>query len=167
MMAKLIIIRGNSGSGKTTVAKKLQKMFGSNTLLISSDMVRLDMLNVRGVQGAIQSKDLMIHLLRYGRRHSEITILEGILPTDDYRELFEVAVEEYEENIFSYYYDIPFEETLLRHKTKPDHDRFGEIEMKRWWREKDYLDILVETKLNKEQSLKEVTELIYQKVVSQ
>ncbi|MDD6011470.1 MAG: AAA family ATPase [Oscillospiraceae bacterium] len=166
-MAKLIIIRGNSGSGKTTVAKKLQEEFGSNTMLISSDMVRLEMLNVRGVQGAIQSKDLMIQLLRYGRRHSEITILEGILPTDDYRELFEAAVEEYEENIFAYYYDIPFEETLLRHQTKPDHDRFGEIEMKRWWREKDYLDIISETKLNKEQSLKEVTELIYHNVVNQ
>lgn len=166
-MAKLIIIRGNSGSGKTTVAKKLQEEFGSNTMLISSDMVRLEMLNVRGVQGAIQSKDLMIQLLRYGRRHSEITILEGILPTDDYRELFEAAVEEYAENIFAYYYDIPFEETLLRHQTKPDHDRFGEIEMKRWWREKDYLDIISETKLNKEQSLKEVTELIYHNVVNQ
>ncbi|MDD6146171.1 MAG: zeta toxin family protein [Oscillospiraceae bacterium] len=166
-MAKLIIIRGNSGSGKTTVAKKLQEEFGSNTMLISSDMVRLEMLNVRGVQGAIQSKDLMIQLLRYGRRHSEITILEGILPTDDYQELFEAAVEEYEENIFAYYYDIPFEETLLRHQTKPDHDRFGEIEMKRWWREKDYLDIISETKLNKEQSLKEVTELIYHNVVNQ
>lgn len=30
-MAKLIILRGNSGSGKTTVAKELQKRFGRNT----------------------------------------------------------------------------------------------------------------------------------------
>ena len=29
-MGKLIILRGNSGSGKTTVAKELQKKFGYN-----------------------------------------------------------------------------------------------------------------------------------------
>lgn len=29
-MGKLIILRGNSGSGKTTVARELQKKFGHN-----------------------------------------------------------------------------------------------------------------------------------------
>ena len=32
-MAKLIILRGNSGSGKTTIAKGLQKKFGHGTML--------------------------------------------------------------------------------------------------------------------------------------
>ena len=32
-MGKLIILRGNSGSGKTTVAKALQKKLGRNTML--------------------------------------------------------------------------------------------------------------------------------------
>lgn len=38
-MGKLIILRGNSGSGKTTVAKELQKKFGYNTMLISQQGV--------------------------------------------------------------------------------------------------------------------------------
>ena len=46
-MAKLIILRGNSGSGKTTIAKKLQKNFGHGTLLISQDVVRREMLYVK------------------------------------------------------------------------------------------------------------------------
>lgn len=33
-MKKLIVLRGNSGSGKTTVTKELQKRFGNNTMLI-------------------------------------------------------------------------------------------------------------------------------------
>lgn len=33
--SKIIILRGNSGSGKTTVAKELQKKLGRGTLLIS------------------------------------------------------------------------------------------------------------------------------------
>ena len=46
-MHKLIILRGNSGSGKTTVAKELQGLFGRNTMLISQDVVRRDMLGVK------------------------------------------------------------------------------------------------------------------------
>ena len=46
-MGKLIVLRGNSGSGKTTVAKELQKKFGRNTILISQDVIRRDMLMVK------------------------------------------------------------------------------------------------------------------------
>ena len=46
-MGKLIIFRGNSGSGKTTVAKELQKKFGHNTMLISQDEVRRNILWVK------------------------------------------------------------------------------------------------------------------------
>lgn len=44
---KLIILRGNSGSGKTTTAKALQKKFGHGTMLISQDVVRREMLFVK------------------------------------------------------------------------------------------------------------------------
>ncbi|GFI71319.1 uridine kinase [Clostridiales bacterium] len=43
-MPKLIIIRGNSGSGKTTLAKNLQHKFGRNTMVISQDVVRREIL---------------------------------------------------------------------------------------------------------------------------
>ena len=35
-MKKLVILRGNSGSGKTTVARALQRKIGFNTMLILS-----------------------------------------------------------------------------------------------------------------------------------
>ena len=41
-MATLVIIRGNSGSGKTSLAKKLQEYYGRKTLVISQDVVRRD-----------------------------------------------------------------------------------------------------------------------------
>ena len=46
-MGKLIILRGNSGSGKSTIAKALQNKFGQNTMLISQDEIRRNMLNVK------------------------------------------------------------------------------------------------------------------------
>ena len=43
-MAQLVIIRGNSDSGKTSLAKKLQNHFGRGMLVISQDLVRREML---------------------------------------------------------------------------------------------------------------------------
>ena len=160
-MKKLIILRGNSGSGKTTVAYMLQEKFGPNTMLISHDMVRMQILHVWSTEGIKKSLPLMINLLKYGKQNSEITILEGILPAKEYQQLFETAVEEYGQNIYSYYYDLPFEETMLRHSTKPNRNDFGETEMRRWWKEKDYLSIIPQTILKKDLSLEDVVDLIY------
>lgn len=46
-MRKLIILRGNSGSGKSTIAKELQHRLGQNTMIISQDEIRRNMLNVK------------------------------------------------------------------------------------------------------------------------
>ena len=38
-MSRLIIIRGNSGSGKSTIARLAQEKLGEGTMLISQDEV--------------------------------------------------------------------------------------------------------------------------------
>lgn len=164
-MAKLIIIRGNSGSGKSTVAKSLQKKFGQNTMLISQDAVRRDML---WVEDGPETKalPLLIELLRYGRRHSEVVILEGILDAVWYRKLFETALREFPSNIHAYYYDLPFAETLLRHQTKPNCHEFGESDMRRWWKEKDYIGIIPEKILTSDMKQEDAVELIYRDVTA-
>ena len=138
-MGKLIIIRGNSGSGKTSLAKLLQKKLGPNTLRVSHDMIRMELLNVRGREGVLRSEPLMIELLRYGKANSEVTILEGILPTRDYSRLFEAALDIFGADIYAYYYDLTFDETLRRQMTKPNRDDFDEADMRRWWVERDFL----------------------------
>lgn len=166
-MAKtLIILRGNSGSGKTTLAKLLQEKFGPNTMRISHDMIRMEVLHTWGKEGLERSQPLMIELLKYGRKNSEITILEGILPSEAYQKLFEAAKEEFGKNIFAYYYDLPFEETLRRHSTKPNRDDFGEEDMRRWWVEKDFLQEIPETIFKKEMSLSEAVGRICQDVAA-
>lgn len=159
-MPKLIIIRGNSGSGKTTVAKALQQKFGSNTMLLSQDMVRREILKVRDGVGT-SACPLLIYMLEYGRKNCDVVILEGILDAVFYKDLFECAVKEYGSEIFAYYYDLPFEETLLRHETKPNRNDFGESDMRRWWKEKDFIGLIPEKVLTKEIGLDEVVEMIY------
>lgn len=162
-MGKLIILRGNSGSGKTTVAKELQNRFGRNTMLISQDMVRREILKVKDGENT-QAIPLMKELLIYGNNHSDIVILEGIMYADWYKPLFELAVRLYGSNIYAYYFDLSFEETLKRHQTKPNCHEFGEEAMRRWWREKDFSDILNEVNITAEKSLDSIVENIYDTV---
>lgn len=162
-MGKLIILRGNSGSGKTTIAKELQNRFGRNTMLISQDMVRREILKVKDGENT-QAIPLMKELLIYGSNHSDVVILEGIMYADWYKPLFELAVRLYGSNIYAYYFDLSFEETLKRHQTKPNCHEFGEEAMRRWWREKDFSDILNEVNITAEKSLDSIVENIYDTV---
>lgn len=159
-MSKLIIIRGNSGSGKTTIAKLLQQKFGHNTMLISQDVVRRDMLRVKDGMDT-KALPLMKELLIYGNNNCEIVILEGILYADWYKPLFKVALEVFGNNIFAYYYDLDFEETLERHQTKPNKNEFGSEAMRNWWRDKDYISIIPEKTLTKGIDIKTTVELIF------
>ena len=162
-MSKLIILRGNSGSGKTTVAKELQKRFGRNTMVISQDVVRRDILKVRDGQRT-EAIPLMQELLVYGKNHSEITILEGIMYADWYKPLFECAVREFGDEIYAYYFDLPFEETVKRHQTKPNCHEFGADEMRCWWREKDYIGFIKENVISLEDEFEDIVNRIYERV---
>ena len=158
-MKQLLIIRGNSGSGKTSLAKEIQKEFGRNTLLISQDVVRREMLWVKDGKGNL-AENLLIDLLEYGHQHCELTILEGILNADWYQSLFERACELYGDSIHAYYYDLTFEETLRRHAGREQRHEFGEEAMRRWWKEKDYLEIIQERLILADQSLVKTKEEI-------
>lgn len=156
---------GNSGSGKTTVAKELQKKFGRNTMLISQDVVRRDMLFVKDGTDT-KAIPLLHELLCYGREHSDVVILEGIMYADWYKPLFEVAKLEFGESIFAYYFDIPFNETLRRHQTKLNCNDFGEEDMRVWWREKDYTEVFEECRIMENQTFETIVKVIYEKVTS-
>lgn len=154
-MKKLIILRGNSGSGKTTIAKELQKEFGANTMLISQDVIRRDILKVKDGENTL-ALPLMKELLLYGNRYCEIVVMEGIMYSDWYKTLFELAIQLYGDEIYAYYFDISFEETLKRHQTKPNCHEFGKEAMKKWWREKDFSNILKETIIPEEKNMESI-----------
>ena len=158
-MSKIIILRGNSGSGKSTVADALQKKIGRGTLLISQDNVRRAM---HWTKDNSKTIDLLKHLVAYGNQNCEVSILDGILSTDTYEDLFNQIEELYAGHIFAYYFDLPFEETLKRHNQKPISHEFGEIELRSWWREKDFLKNISEKIIFKEMNVDDIVEMIYQ-----
>lgn len=135
----LIILRGNSGSGKTTIAQQLQKKLGESVLLISQDTVRREMLAVKDGLGN-PGIELIKQLAQYGNQRVSYVIIEGILRREWYGEMLQELNEQFAQT-FAYYFDLPFQETLKRHQTKEKASEFGEQELRSWWREKDYLDI--------------------------
>ena len=162
-MHKLIMLRGNSGSGKTTVAKGLQDHFGRGTMVLSQDMIRREVLKERdGINPP--ALPLIKQMLRYGSENCEVVILEGIFIADWYRELFEEAIKMYGSDIYAYYFDIPFEETLRRHQTRTKAAEFGADEMRKWWKEKDFLDMIKETIITEDKSKDEIVNEIYVRV---
>ncbi len=162
-MHKLIMLRGNSGSGKTTVAKALQELFGRNTMVLSQDMIRREVLKARdGIDPP--ALPLIKQMLEYGSEHCEIVIMEGIFIADWYRELFEAAIELYGSDIYAYYFDIPFEETVRRHQTRDKSNEFGADEMREWWKEKDYLDLIKEVAITEDMSKDRIVNDIYSRV---
>lgn len=163
MQPKIIILRGNSGSGKTTISKRLQKKLGYGTLLISQDVVRREMLYIKDGEGT-KAVDLLIQLIMYGKENCSYIILEGILYSDWYRKIFETIKNEFGNEIYAYYFDIPFEETLIRHTTKCNSNEFGETEMKRWWREQDFIGIISEYVINKDMIENEIIDVIIQQI---
>lgn len=137
-MAKLVILRGNSGSGKTATAKALQAHYGRRTLLISQDMIRRDMLKEKVEPGNL-SVSLTKNLAQYGYEQDLLVLIEGFYETDIYGDMLQEVRELYSPHVLSYYYDLSFEETVRRHATRAKSTDFTADDMRRWWVEKDTL----------------------------
>lgn len=159
MQSKLIIIRGNSGSGKTTIAKSLQNHLGHGTLLVSQDNVRRDMLKVHDRDGNL-SIDLIGQIAEYGKGKCEFVIVEGILHTHRYGEMLKNLIKCFNHRAYTYYFDLPFEETVKRHNASPKQNDFGEESLRAWWEPEDYLGIDGEEKLYKDMSQTDLLKII-------
>jgi len=163
--AKIIIIRGNSGSGKSTISKALQEKLMKDTLLIPHDMVRMVMVGQYGEMIGNPSVKLLENLVAYGQQNFSYVILEGILNSYIYKSVFNMIKETYKEQIFAYYFDLPIEETVKRHIERDFHE-FGEKELREWFVEKDFIPNIKEKILTKEMSRDEIIDMIYQDLMN-
>lgn len=125
LKSTLIILRGNSASGKTTIAKQLQEHFGQGTLLVSQDVVRRDMLRVHDTMGNL-SHDLLFEITKYGKGKCKFVILEGILNSRRYGDMLKELIHFFEGNVYTYYFDLSLKETIRRHNTRDKRNEFGE-----------------------------------------
>ncbi|MCA0987184.1 kinase [Guptibacillus algicola] len=162
-ISKLIILRGNSASGKSTIAKALQTYYGDGTLLVSQDTVRRDMLKVRDREGNL-SHDLIRQITEYGKGKCDVVILEGILNNNRYGEMLTDLIKFYDGKAYVYYFDLTFEETFKRHNMRSKKNEFGKEALKSWWSESDYLGIDGEVMVTDEMSEENILKLVVEQV---
>lgn len=138
-MTKLILLRGNSGSGKTTIAHKLQNTLGNGVMLVGQDEIRRHMLNVFDSPGNL-SIELIKHITAYGIAHCEHVILEGIFNKEKYGNMLQSIISSAHIKSYIYYFDLPYAETVRRHHSKAYTD-FSAEKLASWFVEKDTLNV--------------------------
>ncbi|MER5226684.1 AAA family ATPase [Streptomyces flaveus] len=140
----LVVLRGNSASGKSSVAAGLRERYGRGIALVSQDTLRRDVLRERDIPGGANI-GLIDLTVRHALEHGFHTVLEGILYVAHYGEMLAGLLADYPGRTHCFYLDIPFEETLARHATKPIAQKVGEAELRSWYRPLDLLPGGVET----------------------
>lgn len=82
MSFDIVLIRGNSASGKSTVAKALQLVL-PNTMLISQDEIRRNMLRESDRDGSDTMRVIEL-LVAPAKEMNRLVILDGIFRQDTY-----------------------------------------------------------------------------------
>ena len=153
--ARLIVIRGNSASGKSAVATAIRARHGDHDLaIVSQDLLRRVVLREHDVPGGAN-----IALIDLTARHAISSgfhvIVEGILRSDHYGQMLTRLIGDHVGRAFAYFLDVPFAETLVRHATKPQADEYGEEEMRGWYRGLDLLPDGIEQVIPAESALED------------
>jgi gluconate kinase len=140
----LIVIRGNSGSGKTSVAKAVRAAYGRGLAIVGQDNIRRDILRERDVPDGANI-GLIDTIARYSLAHGYHVVLEGILTAGRYGSMLEALRRDHISNSAFFYLDVSFEETLMRHQTRPLRMEVSAEQMREWYQHLDLLPGKYET----------------------
>ncbi|MFD8733409.1 AAA family ATPase [Streptomyces sp. NPDC059618] len=135
---RLVVLRGNSASGKSSVAAGLRERFGRGLALVGQDNIRRVVLRERDRPGAANI-GLIDLTARYALDAGFHVVLEGILNADRYGDMLARLRADHRGPTHGYYLDVPIEETLARHATKPIADDVDEAQLRDWYRPRDLL----------------------------
>lgn len=149
---KLIVLRGNSGSGKSTAAQQIRERYGRGIAIVGQDNVRRDILKERGLPDAANI-GLIDLIARYALDHGYHVIVEGILYAAHYGSMLRGLSQDHRGVSRFFYFDVSFPETLRRHLTKPQASEYGEVEMRDWYRPGDLLADVAEYVISESTSL--------------
>jgi predicted kinase len=139
MKPELIVLRGNSGSGKSTVATALREQLGSSAALVQQDFVRRTVLREDGGGDNRFTAGLLAQMARHCLGEGYHVVLEGILDRERYSDMLESLWRSPVWTTHLYYFQIGFSETARRHALRPESAHFDVSQMRSWYREDDRL----------------------------
>ena len=121
--SKLIVLRGPSGAGKSTVARLLHSRVVNKTALIDQDYYRHTMFN--NLHSELEApRYVMFAGIQTALDHGYDVITEGFLGMGKYKSYFDELLTHHPTENYFFYFDISFEETLRRHKTRQKSSLF-------------------------------------------
>jgi predicted kinase len=156
---RLIVLRGNSGAGKSSVAAGIRDRYGHSIALVGQDNLRRAILRERDVPGGANI-DLVDMVARFALGRGFHVIVEGILHAARYGHMLEALHRDHQSVACFYYLDVPFDETLRRHANRPQAAEFGEADMRSWYRERDLLPGGIEQVIPAASSLEDTVGLV-------
>ena len=138
----LVVIRGNSGSGKTTTAREVRRRYGRGCALIEQDQERRIVLREHDSGRSDPVAPIFItDGVRSALRLGYHVILEGILHSDRYGEPLRELMAEHDGPARAFYFDLSLEETLRRHRGRPEPVSFTEDDVRGWYSPRDLLGV--------------------------
>ena len=157
---RLVVIRGNSGSGKTTVAKQLQLRFErGDCVVIPQDVVRRAFLRESDIPDS-HNIDLIRDIAVLGLTRGATVVVEGILTARRYGPMLQQLASHAERACF-YAFDLTFEQTLQRHSSRPQAAEFGREDMRTWYGGWDRLGFVDEVRLDATLDITDIVGIIH------
>lgn len=131
-MTKLIILKGPSASGKSTVAKLLKQSLESKVCLLDFDVFRDDFLGKQDGYYSTAAKMLMsAATIALGSGYD--VIIDGFYRMEDYPDLLPELIAKHPEQNYLFYFDVSLETTIKRHSKREKSAQFGEKELREWY----------------------------------
>jgi len=155
---KLLVIRGNSGSGKSSVARQVRYRYGRG-MALEQDYLRRIVLRERDVDGGL-APELISQTVRLALRHGYHVVLEGILISHRYGPMISALRRDHRGDTYVFYLDVSLEETLRRHTLRPQASEFTAEDMRGWYRPRDLLGMPDEMVIPESASLEETVAFI-------
>ncbi|GAA1400957.1 kinase [Catellatospora coxensis] len=155
----LVVIRGNSGSGKSSVARAVRLAYGRGCALVEQDHLRRIILRERDDPGGL-APAFIDHTVRFLLGNGYHVVLEGILLERKYGAIVRALLAEHRGPSSVFYLDIPLEETLRRHATRPQATEFTPDQMRGWYTERDVLGVDGEHVIGPESAFADTVALI-------
>lgn len=157
----LVIIRGNSGSGKTTTAREVRRRYGRGAALLEQDHLRRVVL--REHDSSDNDPVAPMFITTTARTALELgyhVILEGILHTGRYAKVLHTLIEQHSGPVAVFYIDVSFDETVRRHLNRAEPIPVTADQMRDWYTPRDLLDLAGETLIPETSSLDETVATI-------
>lgn len=135
---RLVVLRGNSGAGKSTTARELRARLGRRLALVEQDYLRRIVLKARDTADG-PHLGLIEQTVRYALNWEYDVVVEGILHRQRYLPMLNRLARDHRGVTVAYYFDVSWEETLRRHAGRAQAAEFGENDMAGWYCSRDLL----------------------------